>query len=810
VGQGQTELVISDAKSTEHGEAAQGDLAAIARADVQEAPEGAAAIELAREQKHVTLLYEKLDELLAAARASLARTASASTVGTPGARSERDAFMRLYAQRVRTLHNVESRLCFGRLDLVPNEEAADPQVGEIRYIGRLGISDDQRRELLVDWRAPAAEPFYQATAAHPAGVLRRRQIAIKNRLVTSLQDEVLDLEGFERSGVAGEHVVVGEGALFAALDVARSSRMRDIVATIQADQDRVIRAPLDGVLVVQGGPGTGKTAVALHRTAFLLYANRDKISRTGVLLVGPSRVFLRYIDQVLPALGEADAVVMATPGELYPAIVATAHERPELAVLKGDLRMARLVGEAVRRRQRTIPTPRPLDVDGTVIQLRPEWVRDAREHARRTRQPHNEARASFVSEMLRRLVRALADARDVELDQESRPGLMAELYESIDVRRELNWCWAPITPERLLRDLFANGERLEEAANAARLTRDERVLLRRERGAEWTLSDVALLDEAAELLGADETAANTERARAAAERRLEVEYARQVQDTFGGADFGTAEDLAARYAATSDLGTVAERAGADRDWAFGHVVVDEAQELSPMMWRLLMRRCPSGSFTVVGDVNQTGSAAGARSWREMLEPHVRDRWRLSELTVNYRTPEQVMRLAADFLAASGSEIEAPTSARIGRENPLLLHVDGELASSTVVADRAREEWKRITEEGTVAFITPSSMHASASRTVREALGGVAVATDTDSLASTARVSVLTVDAAKGLEFDSVVVLEPASIVGESPQGRNDLYVALTRPTQRLCVLHSGPLPAGFESIDLTEKRGLHL
>jgi DNA helicase IV len=501
---------------------------------------------------------------------------------------------------------------------------------------------------------------------------------------------------------------------------------------------------------------------------------------------------------------------MATPAELYPAIVATAHERPEVAVLKGDLRMARLIGEAVRRRQRTVPIPRPLNVDGTVIQLRPEWVRDAREHARRTRQPHNQARASFVAEMLRRLVRALADARDVDLDQESRPGLMAELYESIDVRRELNWCWAPITPERLLRDLFANAERLEESANAARLTRDERVLLRRERDADWTLSDVPLLDEAAELLGADESAANAERARAAAERRIEIEYARQVQDTFGGADFGTAEDLAARYAGSSDLGSVAERAGADRSWAYGHVVVDEAQELSPMMWRLLMRRCPSGSFTVVGDVNQTGSAAGARSWREMLEPHVRDRWRLSELTVNYRTPEQVMSLAAAFLAASGSEIEAPTSARVGREEPLIVHVADDLATSDVLAERAQAEWGRIAEEGTVAFITPSAMHATVSTTVRKALGGVAVATDTDSLASAARVSVLTVDAAKGLEFDSVVVLEPSAIVGESPQGRNDLYVALTRPTQRLCVLYNAALPAGFESNDPSQEARLHL
>ena len=246
------------------------------------------------------------------------------------------------------------------------------------------MSDEARHELLVDWRAPAAEPFYQATAARPDGVLRRRQISTHARRVTDVQDEVLDLAGFEAAGVDGSHVVVGEGALFASLDAVRSGRMRDIVATIQADQDGVIRAPLPGVLVVQGGPGTGKTAVALHRTAFLLYANRERIARSGVLLVGPNRVFLRYIDQVLPALGEADAVVMATPGELYPGVVATAAEAPDVVALKGDLRMVDVIAEAVERRQRTISSGRPLDVEGTTITLQPRYVRDAREHARRT------------------------------------------------------------------------------------------------------------------------------------------------------------------------------------------------------------------------------------------------------------------------------------------------------------------------------------------------------------------------------------------------------------------------------------------
>ncbi|MEO6886619.1 MAG: AAA family ATPase [Jatrophihabitantaceae bacterium] len=737
---------------------------------------------MAIEQAHVSRLYLQLDELLVQVQRTLDQTARSGTVGTPGARSERDAFMRLYSQRVRTLQNVESRLCFGRLDLAG---------GTRRYIGRIGMSDKDRHELLVDWRAPAAEPFYQATAAQPDGVLRRRQISTMARRVTGVQDEVLDLAGFEAAGVDGGHVVVGEGALFASLDAARGPRMRDIVATIQGDQDRVIRAPLAGVLVVQGGPGTGKTAVALHRTAFLLYANRERISRTGVLLVGPNRVFLRYIDQVLPALGEADAVVMSTPGELYPGVVATRVDAPDVVALKGDLRMAEVIAEAVKRRQRTISSGRPLDVEGTTIFLLPRHVRDAREHARRTRSPHNLARQTFVAEVLRHLVRALAAARGVDVDEESRPGLMTELYASVDVRREVNWCWAPISPERLLRDLYANPERLGEAAG--RLRREERALLQRERSAPWTISDVPLLDEAAELLGEDDSAVQAAKARAEADRRAEVDYAQQVQDTFGGADFATAESLAARYADNSSSGSVAERAGADRAWGYGHVVVDEAQELSPMAWRTLMRRCPSGSFTVVGDVAQTGSAAGAAAWADVLTPHVGERWTQVELTVNYRTPEQVMDVAAAVLAAGGSLVRAPRSARIGRYEPEFSRVVDAFASPALV-DIVRREWQDAAG-GTIAVITPRSAHATVAATVRAALPDGIVTADSDALSLP--VSVLTVAGCKGLEFDTVIVLEPAAIIAESARGLNDLYVALTRPTQRLHVLHALDLPAGM-------------
>ncbi|HSY14762.1 MAG TPA: ATP-binding domain-containing protein [Jatrophihabitantaceae bacterium] len=757
---------------------------AIATHDVS--PDTNVAAELAMEQAHISRLYNLLDDLRERTAAELKRAMNSQTAGTPAAVSEREAFVRLYSGRVAQLQAVESRLCFGRLDMLG---------GARRYIGRLGISDEQRSELLVDWRAPAAEPFYQATAAHPQDVIRRRQLSTAKRQVTGVQDEVLDLDEFEAGGVDGSRVVVGEGALFASLDAARSGRMRDIVATIQADQDRAIRAPLAGVFVVQGGPGTGKTAVALHRTAFLLYANRAQIERSGVLLVGPNRVFLRYIEQVLPALGEADAVLMVTPGQLYPGVSTDLQDEPELAALKGDPRMATVIAEAVRRRERTLDRSRRLDVDGTVITLDPKEVRDAREHARRSGLRHNQARAGFVAELLRALLRKLARAREVHLDVEARENLMADLHESVDVRREINWCWAPISPERLLRDLFADTggtTHLEQAGR--RLTSAERASLRRPRTAPWTVADVALLDEAAELLGPDDAGSNVSGARADAARRAEIAYAEQVQDTFGGGGFITAEDLAGRYTSTSLTGNVAERAAGDREWAFGHVVVDEAQELSPMFWRLLMRRCPAKSMTLVGDTAQTGSLAGARSWREVLRPHVEDRWNVAELTVNYRTPGQIMDVAAAVVRAAELPVAVPASARPGDHPPEFTRVAGAGTTSSELAGVVATEWQRAAP-GTVVVITSRAGHRQAAEAIAAALPDGVVTTDTAALGSP--VSVLTVADAKGLEFDTVVLVEPASIVAESPRGINDLYVALTRPTQRLHVVHAGPLPPGM-------------
>jgi DNA helicase IV len=410
--------------------------------------------------------------------------------------------------------------------------------------------------------------------------------------------------------------------------------------------------------------------------------------------------------------------------------------------------------------------------------------------------PHNQARIGFVAEILRGLVRQLAATRGTELDAETRAEFMAQLFESRDVRREVNWCWAPITPERLLRDLFADRAHLDPAARG--LTMAERALLHRERTAPWTVADVALLDEAAELLGEDDSAQGAESARAEAERKAEVHYADAVQDTFGGRGFISAESLAGRYASTSSLGTVADRAATDREWSFGHVVIDEAQELSPMMWRLLMRRAPSRSLTVVGDVAQTGSLAGAGSWADVLAPHVGDRWQLAELTVNYRTPSQIMDVAAAVIDVAGLAVKVPTSARTGRHEPAFTRVVGEgrpgAAESTTLAEVVHSEW-RLAGAGTIAVITARAGHSAAAANISAALPAGVVTVDTNALGSP--VSVLTVADAKGLEFDTVVLVEPAAIIAESPRGINDLYVALTRPTQRLHVVHSRDLPAGM-------------
>jgi DNA helicase IV len=725
--------------------------------------------ELRHEQATVDGLYARLDELRASIAQALVEVRGSRTTGTPSARVERDAFAAMHQEQLDRLTAVEERLCIGRLNLTD---------GSQRYIGRIGLTNAAGVRLLLDWRAPAAQAFYRATAAEPDGVVSRRHLTTAGRTVTGIQDEVLDLDAFAASS-SGTEVLGVDGALMLALNANRTGRMRDIVATIQAEQDRIIRAPLPGVLVVQGGPGTGKTVVALHRAAYLLYAHRDRLARSGVLVVGPNNRFLRYIEQVLPSLGET-GVVMATPGQLYPGIDADGFEDAAVTAVKGDLRMTRVLSAAVKARQRIPSGPRTLNVEGTRITMTVRDVDQARHRAQLSRKPHNIARERFVRDLLQRLAGRLARALNTELDDDTRGELMDALRNAPDVRRELNLCWMPLTPEKLLRDLYADPDALDAAA--PRLSLTERGLLKRERGADWTPADVALLDEAAELLGEyDADASQDAAAMAAADREHEVAYAKIVLEMAPeAAEMTTADALADRYGATAGRRSVADSAASDRSWAFGHVVVDEAQELSAMQWRLLMRRCPTRSMTVVGDTAQTGSAAGAHTWAQMLDRYARGRWRLQELTVNYRTPGRIMDVATKALAAAGIEATPLTSAREGDAPPSIEQVAGNLAGAAVAA--TREELALI-GDGRLAIITPRSEHSAVLAAV-----GAAFPAESDAVA------VLTASQSKGLEFDVVVLLEPAEIVAESKRGASDLYVAITRSTQRLRMLYGESLP----------------
>ncbi|GAB2770844.1 HelD family protein [Amycolatopsis magusensis] len=729
--------------------------------------------DLEHEQVYVTKLYEMLDAERDLTQRRLDETLRL-TGGTPQARTERDVATATYTERLAQLGSVEQGLCFGRLDFHEQETA---------YIGRLGLFDteDDYRPLLVDWRAPVARPFYLATAASPEGVRRRRHIRSLSRRVTGVDDEILDLG--EASDGDHDLGLAGEAALLAALTQRRTGEMSDIVATIQAEQDRIIRAGMNGVLVVQGGPGTGKTAVALHRAAYLLYTFRQQLTKRGVLVIGPNSTFLRYIGQVLPSLGET-GVLLATVGQLYPGITATGADDRGAAEVKGRAVMADVLANAVKDRQ-VVPSPvLEVEVEREILRLDKRTCSDARAKARRSRRPHNQARRIFVAELLdaltrqaaRRLGDNLLDARDVN-------DIRAELAEDKAVRRAMDELWPVLTPEEVLDDLFAVPERLTAAASKL-LGEPERALLRREPGADWTPADVPLLDELAELLGWDDT---EERAARAREEREQRAYAEGVLDILEQdeeiidpellrvSDVLDAELFAERQQERSEL-TAAQRAAQDRTWTFGHVIVDEAQELSEMDWRTIMRRIPSRSMTVVGDVAQTGAEGGASAWGDVLGKYVADRWRLEELTVNYRTPAEIMALAARALERVDPELRVPTSVRSTGVEPW----QAPLASADVPA-LVRAELSEV-DGGTVAVLCPPERVDA----VRELVG------------EDERLSVLTVELAKGLEFDSVVLVAPEEIAAGSPRGWNDLYVALTRATRRLGVLHAGsePFPAG--------------
>ncbi|MFE7812485.1 HelD family protein [Streptomyces sp. NPDC057433] len=737
--------------------------------------------EFRQEQEFIDGLYARVDALRGDTEVSL--TDALGQGDTPmQARLERDILVAERSGLLAALNAVDGSLCFGRIDLSP---------GETHHIGRIGLraDDAERTPVLIDWRADVARPFYLATGHTPMGLRRRRHITSEGRTVTALHDEILDLGDETRTG---HEDPTGDAVLLAALDSARTGRMGDIVRTIQADQDRIIRAPHRGVLVVEGGPGTGKTAVALHRAAYLLYEHRELLARRAVLIVGPNPAFLGYIGEVLPSLGET-GVLLATVGELFPGVKATRADTPEAAAVKGRAAMADVLAEVVRGRQ-ALPDPViTIEHDREILMLDDGLVRVARERTCAAKLPHNASREYFEGHILNALTDMVAERIGTDpfdgtnlLDPSDITQIRDELAENPEVWSAVDRLWPRITPQRLVADFLAAPEDFLPAEDAA--------VIRRPLTRHWTVADVPLLDEAAELLGEDDRLV---RERADRERQTQIAYAQGVLDvsyasrTFefddkeegdpessevlSAHDIIDAERFAERHE-EEDHRSAAERAAADRTWAFGHIIVDEAQELSPMAWRLLMRRSPTRSMTLVGDPAQTAEAAGVGSWADILAPYVEDRWEHTRLGVNYRTPAEIMDVAAAVVRAEHPGFEPPGSVRSTGVRPWARATD-DLPGA--VAGAALELGGL--QGGRLAVIAPRDLH----RALAARLDGVTAGAEPD---LTHEVVLLDPRQAKGLEFDSVLVVEPGRY------GTSDLYVALTRATQRLGVLHTGPLP----------------
>ncbi|MDO4664895.1 MAG: AAA family ATPase [Actinomycetaceae bacterium] len=701
---------------------------------------------LAQEQPAVDLAYNSLDAARREYRAQQRRVEAEGAFGSPQARTERDAIAAHFGDEAARLEALEDRLVFGRLDT---------EDGLSLHVGRVGLFDDAGSQVLVDWRARAAMPFYRATSAVPMGVWRRRHIGTRRRQVISVEDDLLDVQAADKVSLAGE------GALMAALSQGRSGHMHDIVTTIQSEQDRVIRADAPEILVVQGGPGTGKTAVALHRAAYLLYADRERLAKAGVLVIGPSRQFLRYIEKVLPALGET-GVVARTIAQLVPGLSVAGTDDPAVARLKGRLAWRQVVRLAVASRRRVPASPVRFEVSGVPLVLYPEDVRAAAARADLDSAFHNEARTTFALALLGVLTdQFLAEGGYTKAD---RGWAREELRSHRLVRRHINLCWMPTDPVDLLERLYARPDFLRSVSD---FSADELRLLYRPAGSPFTPADVPIVDELAELLGPLEVGK--------AVRNDEDETARAAlaiksQDLGGG--IVNAQMLAERALGEAISQSVSERAGADRSWTFGHIVVDEAQELSPLQWHMLLRRCPTRSFTVVGDLAQK-SVGTVNTWEDALGPAARADVRTEVLSVCYRTPAQIMRAAQRTAIALGRKIEYPVTA--------VRSVSGSyvVEKTADILGRARQI---VTE-----FL----------RTFAEQTGQVAVISKNGAFVTgitDGRVHHLAAAETKGLEYDLVVLVEP----GEMCDRPGDLYVAMTRPTQKLHVLHQGPLPAGMD------------
>ncbi len=682
--------------------------------------------EIAAEQAYIDEAYACLESARLRAL-DLTGMVEVGRGGTNQARFEREAIWDSVAGRLEELDLGEAALVFGRID-------QEEDLGSNRYyIGRVGVWNETQDPVVVDWRAPVAEAFYRATGPDPMGLERRRHFVSRRRELLAIEDELFgDIERFRD----GSQKLRGEGALIAALETERTGRLGDIVGTIQAEQDAIIRAPLAGVLAVQGGPGTGKTVVALHRAAYLLYTHRFPLEGQGVLVVGPNRLFLAYIEQVLPSLGEA-GVEMASLADLIDRTwVDDRRDSEEIARLKGDLRMVRFIARAIRTRQRPLREDLRIGHGLQWLHLTVEKSVEIVTEARRRFRTHNGGRKFVETEFFQ----ALALSGRESLDPE---GLAERLRGDLKVREALEWMWPVLTPAQLLNDCLGS-HALIRAADPELADSEVDALyrprLKRAEDVRWTASDAALLDEARAALGARPG-------------RRDVEAVR----------------------------------------TYGHIVVDEIQDLSPMDLRMLERRSLNGSMTVVGDIAQATGAWAHNGWESILE-HLPDRRPVNqyELTVGYRIPAPLMDVATKVLVQVAPDLTPPRSVRSEGDAPRFIAT--KLADPQIGLVQVVKEELQAVGTGNLAVIAAMSQV--------EEIEELLIANQVDFGRPTrtgldSSITVVPVGLVKGLEVDAAVVVEPERIVGEQEQGLRALYVALTRATKRVAVVHSEALPDVF-------------
>ena len=618
------------------------------------------------------------------------------------------------AHRVAVLGESVRPLLFGRID-----ETAGPSW----HIGRRHVEDDLGDPVVVDWRAPVSMPFYRARVEEALGLQRRRQVMVDRHRVVAVADDLFGQAPGELSGTR----LRGGDALLAELERARTGEMLDIVATIQAEQDEIIRAPLGQLLTVQGGPGTGKTAVGLHRAAFLLY-NHPALVRDGVLVLGPSRAFLRYIAQVLPSLGE-EAVVQSTVSDLATRRAVRAQDTLEVRRLKGDPRMAALLVAALHGRRRPAVEDAVVRARSARCVLGAEEVNDLCAAIAARPAPYKAGRLALRSRLIGLARQKLRAAGRLEADQ---PWFDRELPSSDGFVDLLDQLWPSVSPAALVGELFSGAERLELAARGLLSEAEWRSLLRPKGkkgvGAQaWTADDLPLLDEAEFLVNG-------------------------------------------------------------RTRTYGHVVVDEAQDLSPMQFKMVARRAPTGSLTVLGDLAQATGAWSYDSWDEIVA-HLPTAASLrhDELTLGYRAPGQILELASKLLPVAAPTVQPTRSIRQGRREPRFVAVD----VTRLLAESVREATELADEGLLVGLVVPASHLAPITALVKKRSDVGLLERD----GMTRPVTVVDAVAVKGLEFDAVVVVEPAAIAGNDARGLRLLYVAMTRPIQHLSIVFAEPLPS---------------